>query len=192
MLPKTARRLSTSICRPVLPQEQTSLLRAGTSASCRFCCRSRRGRRPVVPWRRTRALTLRGTTLQPAERRLWAALRVQRAATAVAHAGPIKKCLAVVDQPARRREGLAGWTGVKVARFIERKIIPTEGPVLAFRLVDYRDVRCNLLVVDEPIEVRSRAVGGIGRQALGFEIEALLGALDHRLRRPDLSLADGT
>jgi hypothetical protein len=26
----------------------------------------------------------------------------------------------------------------------------------------------------------------------GFEIEALLGALDHRLRRPDLSLADGT
>src|SRR6516164_8186606 len=33
MLPKTARRLSTSMCRPVLPQEQTSLLRAGTSAS---------------------------------------------------------------------------------------------------------------------------------------------------------------
>src|SRR5262249_30911405 len=33
MLLKTARRLSTSICRPVLPQEQTSLLRAGTSAS---------------------------------------------------------------------------------------------------------------------------------------------------------------
>src|SRR6266568_289205 len=121
-------------------------------------------------------------TLQPAERRLWAALRVQRAATAVAHAGPIKKCLAVVDQPARRREGLAGWTGVKVARFIERKIIPTEGPVLAFRLVDYRDVRCNLLVVDEPIEVRSRAVGGIGRQALGFEIEALLVEPPHHPR----------
>jgi hypothetical protein len=49
-----------------------------------------------------------------------------------------------------------------------------------------------LLQIDEPIEVRSRAVGGIRRQALGFEIEALLGALDHRLRRPDLSLADGT
>src|SRR5262245_57530445 len=48
-------------------------------------------------------------TLQPAERRLWAALRLQRAATAVAHAGPIKKCLAVVDQPARRRESLASW-----------------------------------------------------------------------------------
>src|SRR6516164_737070 len=40
MLPKTARRLSTSICCPVLPQEQTSLLRVGTSASCRFCCKS--------------------------------------------------------------------------------------------------------------------------------------------------------
>src|SRR5262249_48287792 len=33
-------RLSASICRPVLPQEQTSLLRAGTSASCRLCCKS--------------------------------------------------------------------------------------------------------------------------------------------------------
>src|ERR1700756_3651337 len=52
-------------------------------------------------------------TLQPAERRLWAALRLQRAATAVAHAGPIKKCLAVVDQPARRREGLAGWARLR-------------------------------------------------------------------------------
>jgi hypothetical protein len=31
-----SRRLSTSICRPVLPQEQTSLLRADTSASCHF------------------------------------------------------------------------------------------------------------------------------------------------------------
>src|SRR5262249_61736759 len=33
------------------------------SANGRFRCRSRRGGRPVVPWRRTRALTLRGTTL---------------------------------------------------------------------------------------------------------------------------------
>src|SRR4029077_19935955 len=98
-------------------------------------------------------------TLQPAERRLWAALRLQRAATAVAHAGPIKKCLAVVDQPARRREGLAGWAGVKVALLIERKIVATEGPVLAVRLVDFPDVRPNFLVFDEPIEVRSRAVG---------------------------------
>src|SRR6201984_745913 len=78
-------------------------------------------------------------TLQPAERRFWAALRLQRAATAVAHAGPIKKCLAVVDQPARRREGLAGWAGGKVGLLIERKIRPTAEPPLAFRTVEYRD-----------------------------------------------------
>src|SRR5947208_14100897 len=62
-------------------------------------------------------------TLQPAERRLWAALRVQRPAPAVAPAGPLKKCLAVVDQPARRRGRLAGSTGLEVARFIDGNII---------------------------------------------------------------------
>src|SRR5436309_8681419 len=55
-------------------------------------------------------------TLQPAERRLWAALRVQRAATAVAHAGPIKKCLAVVDQPARHcRPGGGGLSRYRLS-----------------------------------------------------------------------------
>jgi hypothetical protein len=35
----------------------------------------------------------------PTERRLWAALRFQQAATAVAHAGHIQKCLPIVDRP---------------------------------------------------------------------------------------------
>jgi hypothetical protein len=99
---------------------------------------------------------------------------------------------AVVDQSARRRKGLAGWAGVKVALLIEHKIVPTEGPILAFRLVDHWDVRGNLLVVDEPVEVCPRPVGAIGCRALGFETEALLGPFDHSFRRPDLSLADGT
>src|SRR5215510_54283 len=48
----------------------------------------------------------------PTEGRLWAALRLQWAATAVSHAGHIEKCLPIVDQPARRREDLASGTGV--------------------------------------------------------------------------------
>src|SRR5262244_1669729 len=48
----------------------------------------------------------------PAERRLWTAMRLQWAATAVTHAGHIQECLAIVDQPARRREGLAGRADV--------------------------------------------------------------------------------
>src|SRR5215475_2866144 len=111
-------------------------------------------------------------TLQPAERRLWAALRLQRAATAVPHAGPIKKCLAIVDQPARRREDLASGAGVHVALFVEREVVPTVGPILAPRLVDDRDVWSDLLVLDEPVEVCSRAVGCIGHQPLGLQTKA--------------------
>src|SRR5215813_13773908 len=127
----------------------------------------------------------------PTEGRLWAALRLQRAATAVPHAGPIKKCLAIVDQPARRREDLASGAGVHVALFVEPEVVPTEGPILAPRLVDDRDVRSDLLVLNEPVEVCSRAVGGIGRQPLGLQTKALLGSLDHSLGSADLGLPDG-
>src|SRR5712691_1567030 len=84
----------------------------------------------------------------PTEGRLWAALRLQQAATAVTHAGHIEKCLAIVDQPARRREGLASRAGVHVALFVEPEVVPTEGPILAPRLVDDRDVGSDLLVLD--------------------------------------------
>src|SRR5262249_31961736 len=91
----------------------------------------------------------------PTEGRLWAALRLQRAAPAVPHAGHIEECLPIVDQPVRRREGLASGAGVHVALFVEREVVSTEGPILAPRLVDDRDVRSELLVLDEPVEVCS-------------------------------------
>jgi hypothetical protein len=72
-------------------------------------------------------------------------LRLQQAATAVTHAGHIEKCLPIVDQPAGRREGLASGTRVHVALFVEREVVPTEGPILAPRLVDDRDVWSDLL-----------------------------------------------
>jgi hypothetical protein len=69
--------------------------------------------------------------------------------------------------------------------------LPAERPILTLRFIDNRNVRRNLLIVDEPVEVCRRPVGGISREPLGLEIEPFLGALDHGLRRPDLSLADG-
>src|SRR5262249_18195724 len=86
-------------------------------------------------------------TRHPAERRLWAAVCLQWAATAVAHAGHIQKCLAIIDEPSGRRECLAGWADVYVPLLIERKIVSTEDPILAHRLVDHRDVWRNLLLV---------------------------------------------
>src|SRR5262245_53936908 len=89
----------------------------------------------------------------PTEGRLWAAWSRQGETTAVTHARPIKKCLAIVDQTARRREDLASGAGVHVALFVEPEVVPTEGPILAPRLVDDRDVRSDLLVLNEPVEV---------------------------------------
>jgi putative tryptophan/tyrosine transport system substrate-binding protein len=61
----------------------------------------------------------------------------------------------MVDQLAGRREGFARRAGVDVALFVEREVFPTEGSVLALRLVDHRDVRRDILVFDEPIEILS-------------------------------------
>src|SRR5262245_65609930 len=64
----------------------------------------------------------------PTEGRLWAALRLQQAATAITHASHIEECFPIVDQPAGRCQGLASGTAVHVALFVEREVIPTEGP----------------------------------------------------------------
>src|SRR6202790_4725682 len=47
------------------------------------------------------------------------------------------------------------------------------------------------LLLDQPVQHRSRPVCGIGRKPLRLETEALLGSLDHGLRRTDLGLTNG-
>ena len=92
----------------------------------------------------------------PTRSHLWTASRPEQAATTVEHAGKVKQCgLPIVDQPARRRENFARRAGVHVTLLVEREVFPTERPIVAFRLVDHRNVRRDLLVFDEPVEVRS-------------------------------------
>src|ERR1700686_5196208 len=90
-----------------------------------------------------------------ADGRLWTALCLEQATTAVARFCPIEKCLPVVDQLARRRADLVRRADVHVTVLVEREVLPTEGPILAFRLVDHRYVRRNVLVFVKPVEVRS-------------------------------------
>ena len=52
-------------------------------------------------------------------------------------------------------------------------------------------MRSDLLVVDQPVGVPRRAVGGIGREPRRLDVEALLGAVNHGLGRTHLGLADG-
>src|ERR1700730_10447953 len=47
------------------------------------------------------------------------------------------------------------------------------------------------LLLDQPVQHRSRPVCGIGRKPLRLETEALLCSLDHGLRRTDLGLTNG-
>src|ERR1700729_2485110 len=86
----------------------------------------------------------------------WTASRPERTATTVEHAGEVKQCrLPIVDQPACRRENLARRADVNVTLVVEREVFPIECPIVAVRLVGHRPVRRYLLVVDEPVEIRS-------------------------------------
>src|ERR1700719_967089 len=80
------------------------------------------------------------------------------AAAAIACPGPVIQCLLIGGNLASRGENLAGRTNVDVALLVECEVLPTEGPILALRLVDHRDVRGYLRFVDQPGEVGSRTV----------------------------------
>jgi len=86
-----------------------------------------------------------------ADGRLWTALCLEQATTTVARFCPIEKCFPIIDQLTRRREDLVRRAGVHVTVLVEREVLPTEGPILAFRLVDHRDVRSDALVFDKPV-----------------------------------------
>ena len=59
------------------------------------------------------------------------------------------------------------------------------------RAVDARDARINL-AIHEPAEHRAGAVGGIGDHPVGDQVELVFHPCQHGLRRPKLSLPDGT
>src|SRR3972149_7283640 len=83
-------------------------------------------------------------TRYPAGRRLWTALRLEQTATTIVRACEIKKCLPIVDQLASRQKCLARRTGIDVAFLVEREVLPAKGPIVALRLVDHLDVRCDI------------------------------------------------
>ena len=70
--------------------------------------------------------------------------------------------------------------------------IPAQRTILAPRFVDDRNVRRDPLLIDNPIERLGRAIGRIGGKVLRLEVKSFLGSLDHRLRRADLGLTDGS
>src|SRR6266567_17137 len=131
------------------------------------------------------------TSRDSAEGGLWAALRLEYAAAAIACPGPVIQCLPIGGHLASRGENLAGRTNVNVTLLVECEVFPTERSVFSLRFVDHRDVRRYLCLVDQPVEVGSGTVGGVAREPFGLDGEALLGAFDHGLGRANFGLADG-
>src|SRR4030095_5061272 len=97
-----------------------------------------------------------------ARRLLRTAPHLERADVAVELAGSVKQQVVIHDL-ASAREGLSRRTGVDIALLVEGEGLPAEGTIVALRLVDHRDMRRDLLVVDEPVECWRRAVGRVSR-----------------------------
>src|SRR5690242_20524206 len=81
---------------------------------------------------------------------------------------------------------------VDVAGRIIAKVAAREGTVIPLRLVEHGDMWRDALLLDQPVQHRSRPVGGIPDKPLRLETEALLRSLDHGLCRTDTGLANGT
>ena len=80
---------------------------------------------------------------------------------------------------------------VDVAGRIISKVAAREGAVIPLRLIEHGDVWRDAFLFDQPVQHRSRSVGGIPDKPLRPETKALLRPLDHCLCRADLGLANG-
>src|SRR5438105_13945367 len=93
---------------------------------------------------------------------------------------------------AARSEQLAAWAVIDIPCRIKAEVGTREGAVLPVRPVKHRDMWCDALLFDKPVQHRSRSVSGIARKPFRLETEALLCPIDHGPGRADLSLTNGT
>ena len=89
----------------------------------------------------------------PAGRHVRAAFWLEPASPAHRHGCDVARRMVAADRT-RCPQDLARRTNVDVLRLVEREVFPRERTVLSFGLVDHRDVRGDLLLVDQPVEVR--------------------------------------
>ena len=128
----------------------------------------------------------------PAKRSFGTAPGFERARGAIPRASDVKERGAVVYDSPARRQGLFCRTGIGVGGLVIAEVLPREGTILALGSIEDRDVRRDLLLLDQLVEHRRRAVGRVAGEALWLEAEPLLGPLYHRLCGSHLGLADRT
>src|SRR5580658_10418331 len=117
--------------------------------------------------------------------RVRTAPRLQRTALAIQLAGTIAHHAILIDERARRPidfsalpEFLPGRAGVTVAFVVIVEVVTREGAVAALGVVEHRNVRLDPFFMHQPGKVLRRAVGGISREPLRPQAEALLRTVD--------------
>src|SRR5205085_1990716 len=125
----------------------------------------------------------------PAEWCLRAASGLELALGAVSEAAAVEDRVPGIDA-ACRRQRLALRAGIRVGALVVAEVLSGEGPIFTLGPVENGDVRCYLLLLNQPVQHRGRSVGGIGGEALRLETEALFGTLDHRARGAYLGLTN--
>ena len=165
-------------------------LKCANSISTRFLSRRDCSKASVLGAHEQRRGVLIHIARDLSRRRLGTASGLQRACIAVALESQVAKRVVVADSPGGGQH-FPLRAHIDIALLVEREVFPAQRAVLPLGLVDDGNVRRDVLVVDEPVEVRCRPVGCIGRQPFGLQGEAFLSPLDHRLGRAHLRLADG-
>src|SRR5664280_3329486 len=125
-----------------------------------------------------------------ARRLLWATLRFERTYIAVELAGTIQKRFALVHGAAGP-EPLSARAMVDVASRIVPKVAARESAVISLRFVEHRDMWRDTLLLDQPVQHRSRTVSSVGGKPLRLQTKALFGPFDHGLCRANLGLTNG-
>ena len=133
-----------------------------------------------------------------AGRRVWAALRLQRAGVAIELAGAVAHEAFGIDTLAVDAEGAAilvellpARAGVAIAGVVIGEVGAAEGAVAALGFVEDWDMRLDPALMHQPGEVLGRAVGTVGGEPCRPETEAFLRPVEHGAGRADLGLADG-
>src|SRR5439155_20386309 len=103
-------------------------------------------------------------------RSVWTELRLEETPAATAGARYIPQHM-LGENATRRLQKLAHRADVDIAILVKHEVSTRKGAVLTYRLVDNRQVRRNLLLIDDPVERWSRSVGAIGREALGLQAQ---------------------
>ena len=115
-----------------------------------------------------------GAAGDPAKRSFRTPPGFERARGAIPRASEVEERGSVVYDSPARRQGLPRRTGIGVGGLVIAEVLPREGTILALGLVEDRYVRRDLLLLDQPVERRRRAVGRVAGEPLWLEAEPAL------------------